>query len=356
MKKATGIFAVFFLLSPLVHAAAVKQTTSQEGINPALIYHNYCSVCHGENGDGRANAMQQLNPPARNFTSEKSHRELDRARVLKALKEGRPGTAMTAWTEILNEAEVNALADYLMDEFINPPEDSIRAMGRKLFAENCSVCHGDSGTTGKWTTGLAKTPLNFSSARGKTLSREMMIAAVTNGRPGTPMVSYSRKLTPEQIEIIVDYIRSSFMGINESVEGISGTYAGGLKGGQKKVFAGDIDAPMPMRLVGDREWGEKFFMKNCFTCHGKLGDGKGPRAYFIRPVPANFLSDKYRNSMNRASLFKAIRDGSPSTEMPAWGKVLSDQQLANVTEFVFSEFIRVKEDDEVQEKSQKKSQ
>jgi len=40
-------------------------------------------------------------------------------------------------------------------------------------------------------------------------------------------------------------------------------------------------------------------------------------------------------------IFYGIKAGRVGTVMPAWGKVLSDQQIADVTEFVFSEFIQI---------------
>ena len=43
---------------------------------------------------------------------------------------------------------------------------------------------------------------------------------------------------------------------------------------------------------------------------------------------------------NRPRLFAAITGGKNGTVMPAWGKVLSEQQIADVAEFVFQAFIQ----------------
>ena len=80
-------------------------------------------------------------------------------------------------------------------------------------------------------------------------------------------------------------------------------------------------------------------MKNCFTCHGRKGDGRGPRAKFIFPKPRNFHSQESQTYLNRPALFTAITRGKPGTVMPAWGKVLEEQQIANIAEFVFQAFI-----------------
>ena len=80
-------------------------------------------------------------------------------------------------------------------------------------------------------------------------------------------------------------------------------------------------------------------MGNCFTCHGVKGDGNGPRAYFITPPPRDFLLETSRQRLNRPVLFEAIANGRLGTNMPAWGKVLTSQDIADVAEFVFENFI-----------------
>jgi len=107
----------------------------------------------------------------------------------------------------------------------------------------------------------------------------------------------------------------------------------------KKPAAVDMSLPMPLGLKGDIEKGRDFFMQNCFTCHGVTGGGDGPRAYFINPPPRNFLLATSRQYLNRPALFEAITKGRTGSEMPAWGKVLNEQEIANVAEYVFQSFI-----------------
>jgi mono/diheme cytochrome c family protein len=37
-------------------------------LKPDALYHNYCSVCHGDRGDGNSRARNSLVPPPRDFT------------------------------------------------------------------------------------------------------------------------------------------------------------------------------------------------------------------------------------------------------------------------------------------------
>jgi mono/diheme cytochrome c family protein len=102
----------------------------------------------------------------------------------------------------------------------------------------------------------------------------------------------------------------------------------------------DMSLPMPLGLKGDYAKGAAFFMRTCANCHGASGDGNGPRAYFITPPPRDFLLETSRQRLNRPVLFEAITNGRVGTNMPAWSKVLNNQEIADVAEFVFQNFIQ----------------
>jgi len=107
----------------------------------------------------------------------------------------------------------------------------------------------------------------------------------------------------------------------------------------------DMTLPLPNGLKGNPDKAAVFFLQNCATCHGTSGDGEGPRAYFINPPPRNFLLASSRQRLNRPTLFNAISHGIVGSEMPAWNKVLSEQEIANLAEFVFQTFILAPQED-----------
>ncbi|MCW8918120.1 MAG: c-type cytochrome [Gammaproteobacteria bacterium] len=338
------VFGVLLSLS-LLSGTSLLQAATATPPNAALLYHNYCSVCHGDKGDGNSRGKEGMNPPPRDFTHPAARRELVRERIIASISQGRPNTTMIGWSAQLNEEEIAALADYLLNRFIQPQAGIAKHPGKSLYEKNCAVCHGDKGDGGRWTSGMSVPPRDFTSERGRALGREAMIDAVSRGRPGTAMAAFAGQLQEQQIAEVVDYIRLAFMALPEEIEGLSGTYAHGRQTPPAPVsspepVAVDMQAPMPQGLSGNPDAGRDFYMGNCFTCHGTAGDGQGPRAYFIRPKPANFFDAKYQQGFNRAALFTAIRDGKLGTEMPAWGKVLSAQQIADLAEFVFRAFIQ----------------
>jgi len=248
---ATILVAALGLSGPPVLAG--ERPVKGGEVKPELIYHNYCSVCHGDRGDGNSRAKNSLVPPPRDFTKATN---LTREYIMQVLAQGKPGTAMVSWKSQLTSKEIEALADYLLATFVNKPSAPAPAAA------------GVSGTQ----------------AHG---GRERDVPAVP---------------VPEPVKA-------------------------------------DMSLPLPGGLVGDAGKGETFFMNNCATCHGKKGDGKGPRAYFINPKPRNFLDESSRSLFNRPALYAAVSMGKVGTEMPAWKYVLTDQEIANVAEFVFRRYI-----------------
>lgn len=318
---------------------------------PAALYHNYCSVCHGDQGDGQSRAKGSLNPPPRDFTTAQSLTELTRPRMIAAVSAGVPGTAMAGFRTQLAPQQIEAVVDYVRDTFMRASSLAGASRGRQIYAKSCSVCHGDRGTGSMWAAAnLAPAPRDFSSAASRSeLTRDRMLAAVAGGRPGTAMAGFATQLKGDDIAAVVDYIRSAFMRIGDDV-GISGTQAHGTTTAPRALAAAataravppkaDMGLPLPHGLKGDAQSGRAFYVANCATCHGERGDGKGPRAYFINPKPRVLISDESRAIFNRPAIYAGVSAGKLGTEMPAWDKVLTPQEIANVSEYVFQSFTR----------------
>ncbi|MDQ3261023.1 MAG: c-type cytochrome [Pseudomonadota bacterium] len=331
-------FCIVSLMWVLPSRAGAPAATDDRQLSAKQLYRAYCAVCHGDRGDGRSRAGNSVNPPPRDFTSPIASRELTRARMIRSVHEGRQGTAMTAWKSQLNDAQIEAVVDYVRASFmrseINPGKQHQR--GAQIYTKTCSVCHGDRGNSSLWARqNLNPAPRDFASPQaGVQLSRERMIASVTSGRPGTAMMGFARQLSKEDIEAVVDFARIAFMGRTDE--------ASGEPAAEPSVIKPAVAPPadmMPEGLKGDVAQGKRFYLANCATCHGAKGDGNGPRAYFINPKPLNFLATDSRARLNRPALYYAVALGKQGTEMPAWEKVLSKQEIANVAEFVFQDFI-----------------
>jgi len=310
------------------------------------IYRKQCGVCHGDEGDGRGRAGVNLQPPASSFISPDRRQALSAQYIAQVIRDGKPGSAMVAYGRRLSEAQVTQLATYIRDRFVLPKNASAgekggELAGRAIYNAHCSACHGDNGNTAVWAkNGLNPAPRNFTSkAAREELSLERMISSVTHGRPGTAMMSFQKRLSGEQINAVVGFIRSEFM----SLDGAETTQIESAISHQVAKTQKPLVNAYPGGLVADAVWGKTFYLNNCFTCHGKNGDGKGPRAHFNQPRPRDFTSAETRATFDRPRLFQAIKVGKKATVMPAWGAVLSDPQVASVAEFVYQEFILASE-------------
>lgn len=83
------------------------------------IYKERCKVCHGEKGNVNPFAASVLSPPPRNFTLEKSKQELSKARMIHSVTEGRAGTAMMPWKNILTSVEIQSVVSFIRKNIMN---------------------------------------------------------------------------------------------------------------------------------------------------------------------------------------------------------------------------------------------
>ena len=232
------------------------------------------------------------------------------------------------------------------DAFAATPAAPGNSNAAALYHNYCSVCHGDKGDGKSRAAGsLSTMPSDFTAPESRrTMNRETIAAVITHGKPGTSMVAWRTQLSDKDIARLAEYVHERFVlgkPTGDSAAAISGTRA---HGGREADAAStpvqvDMTAGLPDGLKGDFKRGGVFYLANCATCHGARGDGAGPRAYFINPKPLNFLDTVPRARLNRVALYAAISEGKLATEMPAWNKVATRQQIADVAEYVFQSFV-----------------
>lgn len=87
--------------------------------------------------------------------------------------------------------------------------------------------------------------------------------------------------------------------------------------------------------------GKAVYDVHCVECHGRTGHGDGPAASFLSPRPRDFTTGKYKiRTTETASIptdddvTRSVRQGLHGSAMPAWEKLLSDAQIADVVAYV----------------------
>jgi cbb3-type cytochrome c oxidase subunit III len=228
-NKRTGLhFAGWWLASVLFVCVGSATAGEHHTFIPgqtrpgAYIFHNYCSVCHGDKGDGQSRAREGLDPPPRNYTTPEAAIELTRERMISSVTNGRPGTAMIAWGKELSPQEIEGVVDYVRATFMKlgnqaassrqrPSDKLLASRGGVLYMKTCVMCHGETGT--RETTGrMQPPPRDFTTPQAAVeLTHSRMIASITKGRPGTAMIGYDTQLSKADIEALVDFIREAYM-------------------------------------------------------------------------------------------------------------------------------------------------
>lgn len=88
------------------------------------------------------------------------------------------------------------------------------------------------------------------------------------------------------------------------------------------------------------KYGRKLYMTHCMHCHGVSGDGNGPTAKYLNPLPRDyrqgvfkFKSTNGETKICRSDLKHTIRYGIPGTYMPSF-LLLTDDELHAIIEYV----------------------
>ncbi|GHH96952.1 c-type cytochrome [Neobacillus kokaensis] len=74
--------------------------------------------------------------------------------------------------------------------------------------------------------------------------------------------------------------------------------------------------------------GERLYNENCLACHGGTGKGEGKRA------GTAINNQHFLNSISNQDLFNYVKFGRQGTDMPAYAKKLSDEDLHNLVSFI----------------------
>jgi mono/diheme cytochrome c family protein len=82
-------------------------------VNGKTLYVRHCVLCHGVEGKGNGPLGLATNPPAADFTNQRSQAKT--ASQLRAtIEQGRPPTAMEGWKGQLSEAEIEEVLAYVL--------------------------------------------------------------------------------------------------------------------------------------------------------------------------------------------------------------------------------------------------
>jgi mono/diheme cytochrome c family protein len=271
------------------------------------LFGTFCAGCHGRAGEGHHFPAQKVVFPA--IASPEHLGLASDAQLRRAIVEGRAGSKMLAWGTReggLREEEVGRLVGYLRSlEPAAPPLERVAAekpdlaLGARLYARDCSSCHGARGQGSSLGSPLA--------AADSVRELAALHRGTVDGKPGTPMGRY-RAYTAAELASLLGHVAAL-------------PVAEGAARASWKLGRGD-----PAR-------GRERFARTCSGCHGAKGvGGEAPRigaAAFLTQADDAYIAGT------------AVR-GHPGTAMPGFGMaslgfpLLDPDEVLDVTAYLRS--------------------
>lgn len=304
--------ALGFALAGLAFAAQAD-ARHEEG---RRIYNYRCYFCHGYSGDARTLAATYLTPPPADFTKADPKR-LGVAEVVAVLEAGRPGTAMKPFTGVLDRREIELVAAFVVQEFVERKAVNTRYHTREngwpdhdRYAIAFPFAKGEIPLSRAWES------LTPEQAAGKRLYLASCVSCHDRGAAEGDDVDWdSRPLS---------YPRNAYSHRDPPIDAMTSA----------SPYA-KHDVPKKIRnLTREEKRGERLFLANCAFCHGADGTGKNWIGAFMEPHPRNLTDPGVMAGMTRSRLIAAIRDGLPNTSMPAWKSVLNEAEIRAVAAYV----------------------
>jgi cytochrome c oxidase cbb3-type subunit III len=299
------------------------------------IYNFRCYYCHGYSGDARTLSATLLTPKPVDFTSV-SPDVLGKERMLHSIRSGRPGTAMMSFSSVLKPGEIDAVADFIRQEFMIAKRINTRYhteangwFNHERYAAAFPFTKGEIPLDTPWE------QLTPQQAEGKRLYMSSCVSCHDRARVNNADVLWEPRP--------VSYPRNQYLpGDQPAPEEIGSTNAKSKSSLDAMTSASPYlqhdRAPVLAGLTATERRGEKLFQQNCAFCHAADGTARNWIGSFMEPHPRDLTSSKAMSGMTRSRLSKVIHEGLPGTSMPAWKSVLSEQQVDDVIAYVARAF------------------
>jgi mono/diheme cytochrome c family protein len=84
------------------------------------------------------------------------------------------------------------------------------------------------------------------------------------------------------------------------------------------------------------------FKALCARCHFDRGDGKGVNAIYLDPAPRDLTLAEFMANKPQDRLISSLKNGVPGTSMAPWGKVLINDQMNGVFNYVWATYVKEK--------------
>ena len=303
---------------PIAVSAGDASTRHEAG---RVIYNFRCYYCHGYSGDAQTLAARMLAPAPRNFQQTAAD-ALARASMIDAVRDGRAGTAMAAFSGALSRDEIETVVDFVREEFMRRKASNTRYhTAENGWPEHTRYVAAFPFATGSIPLDRPWDELNAEQAAGKRLYLSTCISCHDRARVaelGEPWALRGVSYPPGNYE--------------EDDDHHEGERAPALD--EDDPYELHETPPKLAALSVQERTGERLFQANCAHCHAADGTGRNWIGSFLEPPPPDFTAPQVAVRLESAMVAAVTRDGKPGSSMPAWKDVLAVPQIDAIAAYV----------------------
>ena len=178
------------------------------------LFSDNCAPCHQAGGQGKISFSPNLTDDSWMYGGTYEH-------IQQTITGGRHGY-MPAFGEVLNDAQITELANYVLSLAGEPHDNAAASAGAALFSSEtaaCYYCHGGD-AKGREVLGSANLTdkiwlwANVPAADGQQAKLEQVKQVIAGGLDRGMMPAWSGRLKPEQIKLLTVYVHDSLGGGN----------------------------------------------------------------------------------------------------------------------------------------------
>ena len=113
MKARGSVLDSVILLWLTAMGTMPAHAANEDLLKGKALYVKHCVLCHGVEGKGDGQFGLAINPPAADFTSQRSRTKTE-SELRATIEHGRPPTAMEGWKGQLSDAEIQDVLAYVL--------------------------------------------------------------------------------------------------------------------------------------------------------------------------------------------------------------------------------------------------
>lgn len=288
------------------------------------IYNFRCYYCHGYSGDARTLAATYLDRRPSNFTALAAEAATPAA-LKAAITDGRAGTAMKGFRGILSDRDIEAVADFVRNEFVVAKAPNTRYhTAQNGWPDHVRYRDAFAFATGTIALDKPAGELSASEQRGRTLFMRACISCHDRGRNTAPGKTWLAVEHAAEHGAEEEYRPLPSAGVNPATPHDRPPRLAGLSAAERR--------------------GERIYQANCALCHAADGTGMNWMGKFLEPHPPDFTATAFMRNMTRTRLKTAIRDGIKDTSMPAWRSVLAADEIDAIAAYMHRAFHRLRDE------------